>query len=299
MAIDKDLVRDIVLFIENDGQLYRQYWKKIVDGIETDLQQRADRKIDHSRVKREIQRILLSSFLKYKREIDPTLKTLDGPNSKAIIDELASSFEELARDNTKIRESKDSSETETLEENFQPAAPAVVSGDLNAIGKRAPAHIPPKFAMLLKDIDENGDSELRLLVTYPNGESLILPPAGEPGAVNGNDLLSHVLGCLGTEDSTVRVISAALNRSRHLLSESIQEESITDQYQQMVNALNVLKTPAGQKPNSPANMTKLEALGVLLNLGAPIEKAQHALLQAGHTMEDIDDLLALAQQGIK
>jgi hypothetical protein len=185
-------------------------------------------------------------------------------------------------------------ELHTLDEAFHSAAPAAVGGNLQPIGKRNPNTIAPKFAMLLKDIDEHGDTVLRLLVTYANGESLVLPPAGEPGCSDGDELLVKVLDCIGSDEETIRVITGALDRSRKMLS----EESITDRYQKMVIALNVLKSPVEVPPNTPASMTKLEAIGVLRDMNIPDEKAMHALLQSGASQEEIEELFQLARLGI-
>ena len=288
---------------------------------------------------------------------------------------------------------------------FHSAAPAVVSGNLDPIGKREANLIPPKFAMLLNDIGEDNNTVLRLLVTYPNGDSIVVPPANEPGAEDGNSLLAMVLDFFGTEnEETVRVLTAALDRVRKvntddnvsvtestikevftsptekieiwkkihmtiqrilqssifhgkivdskspdfikiklvsgnvnnfakLVSQSVpitnfkwgfgidahgfgitstngyiliynhqyqkqnlKEENISDRYQKMVDALNVLSS---EPSKSPASMTKLEAIGVIRDMGYPDEKIIYALSAAGHSQEEINELLELARLGVK
>lgn len=187
--------------------------------------------------------------------------------------------------------------TKKLDESQQgpaqsPAAPAVVSGGLRSIGFREKIH--PKFAMLLKDTSDSG-TELRLLVTYPNGESALIPSADKEGAQSQEELLMMVVELLGDHPATVDVVkSAIMVAQQRTLAE---ESSLNDKMQLITQCSAALRRPAmsGERGDGDVvdtGMTKVQAIECLKDL-VPHSNIVHALMDAGHAIEEVEQLLHL------
>lgn len=169
-----------------------------------------------------------------------------------------------------------------------PAAPAKVAGGLRSIGFRA--KIKPKFAMLLKDTSVEG-CELRLLVTYPNGESILIPTADKEGADSQEELLMMVAEVLGDDMHDIEtqdVIKSAIMRATE---KTLSEATLSDQMQLVVQCTAVLKKPSGTQ--SETEMTKVEAIQCLKDF-VPETQIIHALMDAGHSPEEVEQLMLLA-----